>query len=303
VRRANGQGRQRHPKPIPNENLSKIFRQHQGCLTRSRAPHHVLPSPRRASPPRACFPASLLTRVSCVIGDSGGMFSVAPGGASVWSVPGARRFYTGSSRVPRNATPVPPRSRHPVTEIRAAKGRNARLAGRDRQAQTREDDKMLGNAETAAVARQEKRDPSLKYSKRGNVSSQPGQVGKAALKRIKNATQAQAEATVVDEEKLTKKRTSYKKAQGQGIPQQVTDRMLKRITTFSGIPLLFGFRYVCISQILAHCLLPLFECTTAVTFTSTGNCYIHLKCTVLPKLVTVCPYIAIYSTPILKTQD
>jgi len=100
---------------------------------------------------------------------------------------------------------------------------------------------MLDNAETAAVARQEKRDPSLKYSKRGNVSSQPGQVGKAALKRIKNATQAQAEATVVDEEKLTKKRTSYKKAQGQGIPQQVTDRMLKRITTFSGIPLLFGF--------------------------------------------------------------
>jgi|TARA_B110000240_G_scaffold1087_1_gene1206 hypothetical protein len=40
---------------------------------------------------------------------------------------------------------------------------------------------------------------------------------------------------------------------------------------------------------------PLFECTTAVTVASTGNCYIQHKCTVLPKLVTVCPYIAIYS--------
>ena len=30
--------------------------------------------------------------------------------------------------------------------------------------------------------------------------------------------------------------------------------------------------------------------------------YIHHKCTVLPKLVTVCPYIAQYSTPILNTD-
>jgi hypothetical protein len=63
----------------------------------------------------------------------------------------------------------------------------------------------------------------------------------------------------------------------------------------------------------SDCLLSKVECTTAVT--STGNCYDYTRhtCTVLPKLVTVqtdygdcCPYIvqyiAIYSTPILKTD-
>ena len=37
-----------------------------------------------------------------------------------------------------------------------------------------------------------------------------------------------------------------------------------------------------LSQIPDDCLLPLFEYTTAVTFTSTGNYYIHYKCTVCP---------------------
>ena len=32
----------------------------------------------------------------------------------------------------------------------------------------------------------------------------------------------------------------------------------------------------------AHCLLPVSKCTTAVTFTSTGDCYTRHKCTVCP---------------------
>jgi hypothetical protein len=144
------------------------------------------------------------------------------------------RFRRGSARSARVAH---------VT--RAAKGRNARLAGRDKKAQSREDDKMLDNAETAAAKRaakrKQKRDPNVKYSKRGVVSSQPGQVSKAALKRVREATRAKQTEAVVDEEKLSKKRDQYQQAQGRAIPQQVTDRMLKRITIFSGVPLLFGF--------------------------------------------------------------
>ena len=75
--------------------------------------------------------------------------------------------------------------------VYAAKGRNARLAGRDRKAQQREDNKMLDGREAAAEKREAKakqkmkREPGVKYSKRGKVSSQPGQVSKAALKRIR----------------------------------------------------------------------------------------------------------------------
>ena len=128
---------------------------------------------------------------------------------------------------------------------RAAKGRNARLAGRDKRAQTREDEKMLDQAEAAAEARaakqEQKRDPNLKYSKRGKVSSQQGQVSKAALRRVREATSAARVVEVIDEEKLQAKRAQYQKASARAIPQQVTDRMLKRITIFSGVPLLFGF--------------------------------------------------------------
>ncbi len=44
--------------------------------------------------------------------------------------------------------------------------------------------------------------------------------------------------------------------------------------------------------------------STLRSVTFTGNCcrYTRHKCTVLPKLVTVCPYIAIYSTP-RETRD
>jgi hypothetical protein len=48
-------------------------------------------------------------------------------------------------------------------------------------------------------------------------------------------------APVVDEERAAEKRMQYRKASAQGIPERVTDRMLKRIAIFSGIPLLLGF--------------------------------------------------------------
>jgi hypothetical protein len=50
---------------------------------------------------------------------------------------------------------------------------------------------------------------------------------------------------------------------------------------------------------LSDCFKPLCEYTAVIK----RRYYVHHKCTVLPKLVTVCPSIAIYSTPILKTRD
>lgn len=74
--------------------------------------------------------------------------------------------------------------------VYAAKGKNSKLAGRNKKAQAREDKKMVDGQVAAAKQRREakeavKKDPTLKYSKRGVVSSQPGQVSKAALKRIR----------------------------------------------------------------------------------------------------------------------
>ena len=106
---------------------------------------------------------------------------------------------------------------------------------------------MLDGVERAAEKRAEKlaaktkREPGLKYSKRGKVSSQPGQVSKAALKRIREATAASKAVEEVDEQRAAEKRQEYQRAQSRGIPQAVTDRMLKRISIFSGVPLLLGF--------------------------------------------------------------
>ena len=61
-----------------------------------------------------------------------------------------------------------------------------------------------------------------------------------------------------------------------------------------------GGTSVGLSRILAHTVSsPWTSALRSVTFTRTGNCVIQHKRTVLPKLVTVCPYIAIYSTPTL----
>ena len=125
----------------------------------------------------------------------------------------------------------PPRSPRGGLTVLAAKGRNARLAGRDKKAQRREDDKMLDGVERAAEKRADKRaaktkrEPGLKYSKRGKVSSQPGQVSKAALKRIREATAASKAVEEVDEQRAAEKRQEYQRAQSRGIPQAVTDRM------------------------------------------------------------------------------
>ena len=53
---------------------------------------------------------------------------------------------------------------------------------------------------------------------------------------------AEAEAKDdLDEERAAEKRTEYRKASAIGIPEKVTDRMLKRIGIFCGVPLLLGF--------------------------------------------------------------
>ena len=170
----------------------------------------------------------------------------------------ARAFAGASSRPDPSARPSSTRRAATVVVTpRAAKVRNARLAGRDKKAQRREDDKMLDGVEAKAAALKEakaakraakeakadapKRDPTLKYSKRGKVSSQPGQVSKAALRRVREATAAKQAEGAISAERAAEKREEYRKAQGQGIPQVVTDRMLKRITIFSGVPLLMGF--------------------------------------------------------------
>ena len=66
-------------------------------------------------------------------------------------------------------------------------------------------------------------------------------MSKAALRRVREATAAKQAEGAISAERAAEKREEYRKAQGQGIPQVVTDRMLKRITIFSGVPLLMGF--------------------------------------------------------------
>ena len=139
----------------------------------------------------------------------------------------------------RVATPAStaPRAGRAITQ--AAKGRNAKLAGRNKKAQAQEDAKWREGMESAAADRTSKKaaepkQAGLKYSKRGKVSSQPGQVSKAALKKIKTDIEKKKESDEVSAERMEEKRAEYRAASAKGIPQVVTDRMLKRITIFSG---------------------------------------------------------------------
>ena len=91
------------------------------------------------------------------------------------------------SRVVATPASKAPRAGRAITQ--AAKGRNAKLAGRNKKAQAQEDAKWREGMESAAADRTSKKtaepkQAGLKYSKRGKVSSQPGQVCKAALKKI-----------------------------------------------------------------------------------------------------------------------
>ena len=201
-----------------------------------------------APEPRAYFQEFLASRALEPFGVPGAMFSLASAacvGSMASGQLGNGLRSRKSLRGPLHKCVGSVFTRPATVRVHAAKGRNVRLAGRDKKQQKREDDKMLDNQEAAQMERQqskkEKRDPNLKYSKRGKVSSQPGQVSKAALKRVREATKAATQTEEIDQEKAEAKRATYLKAQGQGIPQKVTDRMLKRITIFSGIPLLLGF--------------------------------------------------------------
>ena len=157
-----------------------------------------------------------------------------------------------SARVSIRARPLNGRAPNPApvrrsaVVIEAAKGRNAKLAGRNKKAQSIEDNKWREGMEAAAAERADKKkaepkQSGLKYSKRGKVSSQPGQVSKAALKRMKLDLEEKKANDAVSAERMEEKRAQYRAASAKGIPQVVTDRMLKRITIFSGVPLLLGF--------------------------------------------------------------
>lgn len=157
-----------------------------------------------------------------------------------------------SARVSIRARPLNGRAPNPApvrrsaVVIEAAKGRNAKLAGRNKKAQSIEDNKWREGMEAAAAERADKKkaepkQSGLKYSKRGKVSSQPGQVSKAALKRMKLDLEEKKANDAVSAERMEEKRAQYQAASAKGIPQVVTDRMLKRITIFSGVPLLLGF--------------------------------------------------------------
>ena len=142
----------------------------------------------------------------------------------------SRVVATPASKVPRAGRAI---------IIEAAKGRNAKLAGRNKKAQAQEDAKWREGMESAAADRTSKKtaepkQAGLKYSKRGKVSSQPGQVSKAALKKIKTDIEKKKESDEVSAERMEEKRAEYRAASAKGIPQVVTDRMLKRITIFSG---------------------------------------------------------------------
>ena len=156
-----------------------------------------------------------------------------------------------SARVSIRARPLNGRAPNPApvrrsaVVIEAAK-EERKLAGRNKKAQSIEDNKWREGMEAAAAERADKKksepkQSGLKYSKRGKVSSQPGQVSKAALKRIKLDLEEKKANDAVSAERMEEKRAQYQAASAKGIPQVVTDRMLKRITIFSGVPLLLGF--------------------------------------------------------------
>ena len=133
----------------------------------------------------------------------------------------------------------------------AAKGRNAGMKGRN---PTKPVQPVIPNQQNASETtsseastsgkqqqkkKREKRLPNVKYSERTGrpIQSSGGQVSKASLKRMKEA-QEQSKQT---EEAQMKARQKFQQAKNKAVPQIVTDRMLKRVIRFSGIPMVLGF--------------------------------------------------------------
>jgi len=140
----------------------------------------------------------------------------------------------------------------------AAKGRNAGMKGRNPSKPVQPVvPNQQNNAETSSSSeastsgkqqqqqqqqqkkKREKRLPNVKYSERTGrpIQSTGGQISKASLKRMKEA-QEQSKQT---EEAQTKARQKFQQAKNKAVPQIVTDRMLKRVIRFSGIPMVLGF--------------------------------------------------------------
>ena len=129
--------------------------------------------------------------------------------------------FAGSSSRPDPRRLRPPAAPRPSSSPPARRRAATRASPGGTEVQRREDDKMLDGVEAKAAALKEskaakraakeakadapKRDPTLKYSKRGKVSSQPGQVSKAAP-RVREATAAKQAEGAISAERAAEKR-------------------------------------------------------------------------------------------------
>ena len=135
----------------------------------------------------------------------------------------------------KTSTPIAPMRRRlkQREEVKtAAKGRNARLRNAPQKAQD--------DADAAAIEAREKQARSGGSRKRATSSAS---ASSAAYDNKKlTALRREAERKRADE---TQKREAfdrkYAARSAQGVPQVVTDRMLKRVGIFCGTPLIFGF--------------------------------------------------------------
>jgi len=135
----------------------------------------------------------------------------------------------------KTSTPIAPMRRRlkQREEVKtAAKGRNARLRNAPQKAQD--------DADAAAIEAREKQARGGGSRKRATSSAS---ASSAAYDNKKlTALRREAERKRADE---TQKREAfdrkYAARSAQGVPQVVTDRMLKRVGIFCGTPLIFGF--------------------------------------------------------------
>jgi len=135
----------------------------------------------------------------------------------------------------KTSTPIAPMRRRlkQREEVKtAAKGRNARLRNAPQKAQD--------DADAAAIEAREKQARSGGSRKRATSSAS---ASSAAYDNKKlTALRREAERKRADE---TQKREAfdrkYAARSAQGVPQVVTDRMLKRVGIFCGTPLILGF--------------------------------------------------------------
>jgi len=150
----------------------------------------------------------------------------------------------------RATTPVKATTRSPLRArgavVARAKGRNSRFR-RDReperQTTTNEDDgESVERLEANARGGRRRNASSSSSSAAASLANVvPGDADAAQRKRIVKMKLEADKRRAEEERKRAEFDVKYAKRSTQGIPEVVTDRMLKRVGIFCGTPLIFGF--------------------------------------------------------------